>query len=80
MRFAYTISTFFNIGYFNFAPGTLASLVTMLMWLFIIPENNIIQLASLIFIIIIGFYAVNTIISSCDEEDPSLLLLMRLLE
>ncbi len=70
----YLFVTFFGIGSFRFAPGTIASLVTTI---FLYSLFHIINLSSnivLLFLIIVfvySFYAVSEYIKYNENKDPS---------
>ena len=53
MNIWYIISTLFYFGKTPIAPGTMASLITMLIWL-LVPLNYFIQIIILIIILILG--------------------------
>ena len=72
-KFNYLFVTFFGIGTFRFAPGTISSLVTTI---FLFSFFNIINfsyytiLTFLMFIFIYSFYAVADYIKNNDNKDP----------
>ena len=63
--------TFFNVGKIKYAPGTVASLITCLLFLLLINIFNIFTL--LLFTLIIFCYsiiAINNSFNEFDSEDP----------
>ena len=74
MRFSYIISTFFYLGKIKLAPGTIASLATLLIWHLIIPENYFVRLLVFFFILVIGFLSINTIMPLFTEKDPQFIV------
>ena len=75
MRLSYIISTFFYLGRIKLAPGTITSLVTLLIWFYAVPENYLIRLFTLLFITGIGFLSINIIIPSFTEKDPQCIVI-----
>ncbi len=72
-KFNYLFVTFFGIGTFRFAPGTIASLVTtILLFSFfnIVHFSYYIILTFLMFIFLYSFYAVADYIKNNDNKDP----------
>jgi phosphatidylglycerophosphatase A len=72
-NFNYLFVTFFGIGTFRYAPGTITSLVTtiLLFSLFhILNLSNVIILALLVIIFFYSFYAVADYISENQNKDP----------
>ena len=63
------LSTFFYVGKFPFAPGTLASYVATLLYLFL-PKNFIIFFAIVIVITIIGIYSGAAMEKILKKKDP----------
>ena len=63
--------TFFNIGKIKYAPGTIASLITCLLFFLLINSINMIVI--LLFTLIIFFYsfvAINNSFNEFEKEDP----------
>ena len=75
MRLSYIISTFFYLGRIKLAPGTIASLVTLLIWFYAIPENYFIRVLVLFFISVTGFLTINIIIPSYTDKDPQCIVI-----
>ena len=70
-KFNLLFLTFFKIGKIKYAPGTIASLTTCLLFLLLINIFNIFAL--LLFTLIIFFYsfiAINNSFNEFDSEDP----------
>ena len=71
--FNYLFVTCFGIGFFRFAPGTIASFITtiFLYSLFhIIKLSNNVILIALVLIFIYSFYAVSEYIKENENKDP----------
>ena len=64
----------FYIGDIKFAPGTIASLVTLVIWYFI-PNIYYIQIIILILSLILSFYLCYDFSKNNDEKDPSYIVL-----
>ena len=63
----------FYLGYFKYAPGTLASLLTMFLCYFVIPLNLFSLL--LIFSTILGFSTCYSFSKNNIEKDPSYIVI-----
>ena len=70
MNFWYITSTCFYLGKIPIAPGTMASLATLLIWP-LIPLNYFIQIIILIILFIIGIISSKIIAKEMNEKDPS---------
>ena len=70
MNFWYIVSTCFYLGKIPIAPGTLASLVTLLIWP-LIPLNYFNQIIILIILFIIGIISSKIIAKEMNKKDPS---------
>jgi len=64
----------FYIGDIKFAPGTIASLVTLVVWYFI-PNIYYIQIIILILSLILSFYLCYDFSKNNDEKDPPYIVL-----
>ena len=64
------IATFFYLGNFPFAPGTVASLVTLALWSFL-PNDHLIQLSIILILFIIGVLTSTSISKELKHHDPS---------
>ena len=70
-KFNLLFITFFKIGKIKFAPGTIASLITCLLFLLIINFFNIVILFfCTLFIALYSFIAINNSFDSFDSQDP----------
>ena len=67
------ILSVFYLGYFKYAPGTLASLLTMFLCFFVIPLNLFNPL--LIFSTILGFLTCYIFSKNNIEKDPSYIVI-----
>ena len=67
-----TISTLFGIGFIKFIPGTLGSILTVIIWFFTCSFFGKIYFFSLFFIIFFSsYYLLKNYLTVCSEEDPS---------
>tara|TARA_B110001454_G_C12655405_1_gene407218 strand:- start:370 stop:810 length:441 start_codon:yes stop_codon:yes gene_type:complete len=75
MNFIYkSIITFFYTGYVRFAPGTIASILAMLIW-FYIPNNLIIQLSIILLLLFSSIYLCYLHSIQSNIEDPSYIVI-----
>jgi|ETNmetMinimDraft_12_1059888.scaffolds.fasta_scaffold00681_13 phosphatidylglycerophosphatase A len=75
MNFIYkSIITFFFVGYIKFAPGTVASIFTMLLWFFI-PSNLFVQLSIILILLFLSLYLCYIHSIQSDIEDPSYIVI-----
>jgi len=66
------ISTFFGIGYFPLAPGTLASLVTVLIYKYILYKWNWLYMLLLFLLLyVLGVITSSIYVSGTGIDDPS---------
>ena len=71
MKFiAIIISTFFYLGKVRFAPGTVASLATLIIWNFITLDSLLIRLLIALIITFLGFISIKISSSEFKIEDP----------
>ena len=75
MRLSYLISTFFYLGKIKFFPGTITSLVTLLLWILIVPDNYFIRIIIIIIIICIGFLSIKYALPLFKEKDPQCIVI-----
>jgi len=68
-----TILSVFYVGYFKYAPGTLASLLTMIVCFYLVPINFFNLL--FIFISIVGFLSCYIFTKNNIEKDPSYIVI-----
>ena len=70
-KFNILFITFFKIGRIKFAPGTIASLITcLLFFLFANSSNIVILFFSTLLIALYSLVAINNSFDSFDSEDP----------
>ena len=70
-KFNLLFITFFKIGEIKFAPGTIASLITCLLFLLVINFFNIVILFfCTLFVALYSFIAINNSFDSFDSQDP----------
>ena len=65
---------YFYLGDIKYAPGTIASLITLIIWYFI-PNSIIIQLSILCFHLLFGFYFCFQFTKNNLEKDPSYIVI-----
>ena len=71
MKFiAIIISTFFYLGKVRFAPGTVASLATLIIWNFITLDSLLIRLLIALIITFLGFISIKISSSEFKIKDP----------
>ena len=70
MNFWRIASTFFFIGKFPIAPGSLASLIALLLWIFI-PLNYFLQFSTLTILFFLGIISSKKIALEMNQKDPS---------
>ncbi|MDC3262718.1 phosphatidylglycerophosphatase A [Pelagibacterales bacterium] len=63
--------TFFYIGRFPFAPGTLGSLVGVVLWYYLISINLLFLILFFIIFFILSFMLTNIYLKSSNSDDPS---------
>ena len=67
--------TFFYVGKINYAPGTVASLITALLWFCFIPHNYIFQLYLIFALLIISLFLCYQYSLDNTVEDPSFIVI-----
>ena len=68
------ILTFFFVGYIKYAPGTIASLLLLLIWYFI-PNILLLQASILILILFSSLYVCNYFSIISKEKDPGYIVI-----
>ena len=63
--------TFFYIGRFPFASGTLGSLVGVILWYYLISINFLLLVAFFILYFVLSFILTNIYLKSSNSDDPS---------
>ena len=74
MRIIDFIISGFYIGYIRFAPGTISSLLFLIIYFFI-PNINLYQISLLIFLLILGFYLCFIFSRNSSVKDPSYIVI-----
>ena len=69
------IATGFFTGYIPYAPGTLGSLLALFFLYFLLPLTLIIKVVVFLFLLIIGFWSVTSLLSGLREKDPSYIVI-----
>ncbi|MFW6159679.1 MAG: phosphatidylglycerophosphatase A [Acidobacteriota bacterium] len=73
---AKVISTFFGIGYFPLAPGTLISLAAVLVYkFFLFRLSTVYFLVMLVFIFFIGVWASSIVSQVSQKDDPRFIVI-----
>ena len=62
--------TFFYVGRFPFASGTLGSLIGVVMWYYLISINLLFLVLFFIFYFILSFILTNIYLTSSNNDDP----------
>ena len=71
-RFSKLFNTLFGIGYFPYAPGTVASAFTVILWYFFLQFFSIYAYIILIlFAIILSIYFINLHLTDHSSDDPN---------
>ena len=68
------ILSFFYVGYFKYAPGTIASMITAFFYFFI-PSLYLIQLSIITVTMISGFYLCYIYNTQIKKDDPSFIVI-----
>ena len=68
------ILSFFNVGYFKYAPGTVASIVAAIIWFFI-PLSLFQQIISICTVSLLGFFFCFIVSKELKESDPSYIVI-----
>ncbi|MAZ61210.1 MAG: phosphatidylglycerophosphatase A [Candidatus Marinimicrobia bacterium] len=66
--------TFFGAGYIKYAPGSIASLLSMIIWYFI-PNHLILQLLVLFLILLLSIFSCYKHSAISDIKDPSYIVI-----
>ena len=70
INFPLLFSTFFYVGKIKYAPGTVASFLTLILWASLVPENFLLRFVIVLFLILVGFIATEKSLSFFKEKDP----------
>ena len=71
MKFsAIIISTFFYLGKIRFAPGTVASFATLIIWHFLTLDSLLIRLWIVLIITLLGYMSIKISSSEFEAKDP----------
>ena len=73
--FAIILSTFFYIGKIKYAPGTVASLATVILWYFFSPNAMNFRIIILIFLVVLAFLSTHYSLTSFREKDPQCIVI-----
>ena len=72
--FTLLFSTFFYVGFFPFAPGSLASLITLFLSVFLI-QNIFLYLILFFGVTFVGFVASDKMEKKLNQKDPSCIVI-----
>lgn len=75
MKASVAISSFFYIGFFPYSSGTLASIVTALIWFFFINLEVFPYLILILFITVAGTFVINKSLKHFQDSDPHAVVL-----
>ncbi len=67
----YYLATGFGVGLIPFAPGTMGSLLAVILALLLFPANGILQLLLVAVTILVAIYSSHWLAEAEDREDPS---------
>ena len=75
VRFSLLLSTCFYIGRIKYAPGTLASLFTFVIWAFFVPHDFVLRLAIILILTFIGYISTTKSLPVFKEKDPQAIVI-----
>ena len=75
INFPLLFSTFFYVGKIKYAPGTAASFVTLILWIFLVPVDFLLRFAIISFLILVGFISTEKSLSFFKEKDPQAIVI-----
>ena len=75
INFSLLFSTFFYVGKIKYAPGTAASFVTLILWIFLVPVDFLLRFAIISFLILVGFISTEKSLSFFEEKDPQVIVI-----
>ena len=75
INFSLLCSTFFYVGKLKYAPGTMASLITLIIWAVLVPEDLLLRSMIMLLLILIGFISTKISLQSFEEKDPQAIVI-----
>ena len=73
--FSKFLSTFFYLGKFKYAPGTVASLLTLILWYFFSPSDITLRFYLLTFIAAFAYFSTYYSLTFFKEKDPQCIVI-----
>ena len=73
--FSLHLSTLFGIGYIKFAPGTVASALTLLFWCVLVPEDYLVRTLLSLSLFLIGLLTINNSLDLHKDNDPQVIVI-----
>lgn len=75
MKISVAISSFFYTGFFPYSSGTLASLLTALIWFFFIKLDLVPYIVLVLLLTVVGTFIINQSLKYFDNKDPHAVVL-----
>lgn len=75
VSFSIFVSTFCFLGKIKYAPGTVASLVTLILWYLLLPNDFSVRFFLLIFIFILAYISTHYSLASFKDKDPQCIVI-----
>jgi len=69
-KLSFLISTFFYTGRVGFAPGTIASLLTLILWILFVPDDYLVRFIIILLLFLIGIASTMRALTILNEKDP----------
>ena len=66
--------TFFYVGKIDYAPGTVTSLITAILWFYFIPHNYIFQLCLIFILLVVSLFLCYQYSLKNSDKDPSFIV------
>ena len=67
--------TFFYVGKIDYAPGTVTSLITAILWFYFIPHNYIFQLCLIFILLVVSLFLCYQYSLKNSDKDPSFIVI-----
>ena len=75
VSFSIFLSTFFYLGNIRYAPGTFASLITLILWYLFSPSNIALRLSLLLLIFFLAYISTHYSLGSFKDNDPQCIVI-----
>ena len=75
INFPLLFSTFFYVGKIKYAPGTVASFLTLILWASLVPEDFLSRFVIVLFLILVGFISTEKSLSFFKGKDPQAIVI-----